>query len=129
MGGIGSIRGFDSYGITIRDPATGEVIGGDKMVQTSLDLFFPIPYMKTEGFRGLIFLDAGTLWGSIDASVNGKTISVSENFSAAKIRVSTGVGIEWISPVGPIGLVWGFPIRNQPEDVLKSFEFAIGARF
>jgi len=129
MGGIGSLRGFDSYGVTLRDPATGDIVGGDKMVRASLDLFFPIPYMKTAGFRGVIFLDAGTLWGSIDTSIGAESISYREDFSASKIRSSTGIGIEWISPVGPLGLVWGFPINKQPGDIVKSFEFAIGANF
>ena len=129
MGGIGSLRGFDSYGVTLRDPATGDIIGGDKMVRASLDLFFPIPYMKTEGFRGVIFLDAGTLWGSIDTTVGAESISYREDFSASKIRSSAGVGFEWISPVGPLGLVWGFPINKVEGDIVKSFEFAIGASF
>jgi outer membrane protein insertion porin family len=129
MGGIGSLRGFDSYGVTLRDPATGDIIGGDKMVRASLDLFFPIPYMKTAGFRGIFFLDAGTLWGSIDTSIGAETISYREDFSASKIRSSTGVGIEWISPVGPLGLVWGFPINKVEGDIVKSFEFSIGANF
>jgi outer membrane protein insertion porin family len=129
MGGIGSLRGFDSFGVTLRDPVTGDIIGGDKMVRASLDLFFPIPYMKTEGFRGLIFLDAGTLWGSIDTTVGAESISYREDFSASKIRSSTGIGIEWISPVGPLGLVWGFPINKVEGDIVKSFEFAIGANF
>jgi outer membrane protein insertion porin family len=129
MGGIGSLRGFEAYGVTLRDPVTGDIIGGDKMVRASLDLFFPIPYMKTEGFRGVIFLDAGTLWGSIDTTVGAESISYREDFSASKIRSSTGIGIEWISPVGPLGLVWGFPINKVEGDIVKSFEFAIGANF
>lgn len=129
MGGIGSLRGFESYGVTLRDPATGDIIGGDKMIRASLDLFFPIPYMVTEGFRGLIFLDAGTLWGSVDTSVGGVALSLREDFSVSKIRSSTGLGVEWISPVGPIGLVWGFPINKVEGDIVKSFEFSIGANF
>jgi outer membrane protein insertion porin family len=129
MGGIGSLRGFDSFGVTLRDPATGDIIGGDKMVRASLDLFFPIPYMKTEGFRGILFLDAGTLWGSIDTTVGAESISFREDFSASKIRSSTGFGFEWISPVGPLGLIWGFPINKVEGDIVKSFEFAIGASF
>ncbi len=129
MGGIGSIRGFDSYGITLRDPVTGDIIGGDKMVQASLNLFFPLPYVRTSGLRGVIFLDAGTLWGSVNTSVGGVSVNYREDFSTSKIRTSTGVGVEWISPLGPLALVWGFPINKVAGDLLRSFEFGLGASF
>jgi len=117
MGGIGSVRGFDRYGLTIRDPATGEVIGGNKTARASVNLFFPLPYMKTSGFRGLAFADVGSI-----ADFN-------EALQFAKARASVGFGIEWLSPVGPVGLVWGFALRKQPEDRIKTFEFALGSTF
>ncbi len=123
LGGIGSMRGFDSAGITLRDPTTGEAIGGDKQVRGAVNLFFPIPYMQTSGFRGLVFTDAGTVWGTI-ASLN-----VNESFSFSRMRYSAGLGFEWISPVGPIGLVWAFPFRSFTGDVEKSVEFMMGGQF
>lgn len=117
MGGIGSVRGFDLFGITIRDPATGQVIGGNKKARASINLFFPLPYMKTSGFRGLTFVDAGSI-----ADFN-------EPLKLATMRVSAGFGIEWLSPIGPVGLSWAIPLRTQPGDRLKTFEFALGSRF
>lgn len=117
MGGIGSIRGFDQYGVTIRDPATNEVIGGNKTARASVNLFFPLPYMQTAGFRGLTFADIASI-----ADFN-KTMKF------AQARVSVGFGIEWLSPIGPVGLVWGFALRKQPDDITKSFEFALGSTF
>ena len=129
LGGIGSVRGFDSYGISVRDPATGEALGGDKMFTAGMNLFFPLPYMKTAGFRALVFFDAGTTWGNVSATVAGKTLNVTEPFSFAKIRASTGFGIEWESPIGPIGMVWAFPVKKQQGDIKRQFEFALGAQF
>jgi len=129
MGGVGSLRGFDSYGVTLRDPVTGDILGGDKKVQASLDLFFPLPYMETAGFRGVIFLDAGSTWGSVSTSVGAQSLSVSEPFSTSRIRASTGVGIEWASPVGPLTMVWGFPINKVAGDLERSFEFGLGIGF
>lgn len=123
MGGIGTVRGFDSYGISLRDPATQEAVGGDKMFNAGINLFFPVPYMQTHGFRGVLFADSGTVWGSIPS------LGVTERFSFAKMRASVGFGIEWISPVGPIGITWGFPVRTQPGDVKRKFEFAMGTTF
>jgi len=129
LGGIGTLRGFDSYGVSIRDPITGDVIGGDKMARASLDLFFPMPYMETAGFRGVFFLDAGSTWGSVSTSVGALSLNVSEKFSTSRIRSSVGVGIEWMSPVGPLSMVWGFPIKKVAGDLERNFEFGLGIGF
>ncbi|HXH72212.1 MAG TPA: outer membrane protein assembly factor BamA [Mariprofundaceae bacterium] len=129
LGGVGSVRGFDSYGISVRDPVTKEALGGDNMATARVNLFFPIPYMQTAGFRGVAFADAGTTWGNVSATVGATTLNVTEPFSFAKIRASLGFGIEWTSPVGPVALVWGFPVRSQPGDVKRQFEFALGGQF
>ncbi len=117
MGGIGSLRGFDQFGVTIRDPATGQVIGGNKTARASVNLFFPLPYMQSAGIRAFTFTDAGSI-----ADFN-------QTLKFSRMRVSVGFGIEWLSPIGPVGLVWGFPVRKQPGDVTKSFEFALGSSF
>ncbi|MDQ6996768.1 MAG: outer membrane protein assembly factor BamA, partial [Mariprofundus sp.] len=129
LGGIGSFRGFDTLGLTLRDPVTKEVIGGDKMSTASLNLFFPLPYVQTAGIRGLFFADAGLVWGSASTVVANVAINVSEPFALSRLRYTAGFGIEWTSPIGPIGLTWAFPIRTLPGDVVKSFEFAIGSTF
>lgn len=123
IGGIGSVRGFDSVGISLRDPATGEAIGGDKQVRGSVNLFFPIPYVQTTGFRGLLFADTGLVWGSIPS------LNVSESFSFSRMRYAAGFGFEWLSPVGPVGLVWSFPVRSFTGDAEKNVEFMIGRQF
>ncbi|MDQ6959194.1 MAG: outer membrane protein assembly factor BamA [Mariprofundaceae bacterium] len=117
MGGIGSVRGFDQYGVTIRDPVTGEVIGGNKTARASVNLFFPLPYMQTAGFRGLTFADIGSV------------ADFDNTLTLATARASVGFGIEWLSPIGPVGLVWGFALRKQPDDITKTFEFALGSTF
>ncbi len=129
MGGVGSLRGFDSYGVSLRDPATSQAIGGDKEVRVSLDLFFPLPYMKTAGFRGVIFADAGTVWGNVNTTVGAQSLIVNEKLSASKIRTSVGLGIEWMSPVGPLSLAWGIPINKVAGDLERNFEIALGASF
>ncbi len=129
LGGIGSLRGFDTFGVSVRDQATGDAVGGDKMVTASMNLFFPLPYMHTSGFRLVAFMDAGTVWGSVSTVVAGRTAKASAPFSLSTIRASTGLGVEWISPVGPIGLSWAVPLRKQPGDLLRSFEFSVGSTF
>jgi len=117
LGGIGTVRGFDSAGITIRDPATGDILGGNKSATASVNLFFPLPYMRTSGFRGVLFTDAGDI-----ADFN-------QQLSFARTRIASGIGIEWLSPIGPIGVSWGFVLRDQTTDRRKKFEFAMGSTF
>ncbi|MFQ5345356.1 MAG: outer membrane protein assembly factor BamA [Mariprofundus sp.] len=128
LGGIGSMRGFDALGVSVRD-AAGESIGGNYQLQASVNLFFPLPYMQTSGFRGLVFADAGTVWGSASATVGATTVNVHEPFSLSRVRYAAGFGIEWLSPLGPIGLSWAYPIKKMPGDIEKTFEFALGTSF
>ncbi|MDQ6984516.1 MAG: BamA/TamA family outer membrane protein, partial [Ghiorsea sp.] len=121
LGGVGSIRGYDSFGISLIDPTTLDVLGGEYKATTSLDLIFPLPYMAAAGFRGTFFVDAGTVWGNSGL--------VTESFDAAKIRASYGLGIEWASPVGPLTMAWGFPINRQTHDNVRKFEFSLGRGF
>lgn len=117
LGGIGTVRGFDSAGITIRDPATNDILGGNKTIRASMNLFFPLPYMQTSAFRGVTFVDAGEVQDS------------TRRFRTQDLRVSTGFGLEWISPIGPVGLSWGFVLKDRPGDVRRKFEFALGTTF
>ena len=130
LGGLGSMRGFDAAGISLRDPTTKEAVGADNQATASVNLFFPIPLMKDiPGVRGVIFAEAGTVWGSISTTVGNIALNVSEPFSLSRVRYSAGFGIEWISPVGPVGLVWSFPIKTVPGDIERTFEFALGQSF
>ncbi len=129
LGGAGSVRGFDALGISLRDPTTLEAVGGDKKFTASLNLFFPLPFIDTSGVRGIAFVDAGTVWGSVSATVAGNAINVTEPFSLSRVRSSAGLGFEWLSPVGPIGLVWATPIRSVQGDRLRNVEFVLGGSF
>jgi len=117
LGGIGTVRGFDSSGITIRDPLTNDILGGNKSASASLNLFFPMPYMKTSGFRGVAFVDAGDV-----ADFN-------QMLSFSRTRVTSGMGMEWLSPIGPIGISWAFVLRDRQGDLRRNFEFALGQTF
>ncbi len=127
MGGVGSLRGFDVFGVSLRDQ--GEPVGGNGMARAALDLFFPLPGVRSEGFRGVIFTETGTLWGHVNSTFGGRTVSVRQRFSLSTLRVSAGFGVEWLSPIGPVALVWGNALRTRPGDVTRGFEFALGSSF
>jgi len=123
LGGDNLLHGFDYYGVSMRDPTTGEAVGGSQKLTANLDLFFPLPYVQTDGIRGVVFMDAGTVWGNAVSNVPAV------KFTASNVRVSTGLGIEWASPVGPVTLSWARALKKQPLDVLRSFDFGLGTTF
>lgn len=115
MGGIGSVRGYESYSMPYYiNPKTGEYVrvGGKQTFTNSFELSFPL--VPKARMRLSTFLD----WGWIGTS------SLSE-FS----RGGYGFGIEWYSPMGPLQLIFSKPINPQPNDRISYFEFTIGQRF
>ena len=115
MGGIGSVRGYQSYSLspTIVD-AGGTIrrIGGEKTFSNSLEL--SMPFLPKAKMRLVTFVD----WGFIGDD------SISEIS-----RGGYGAGIEWFSPVGPIQLMFAKPLNEQEGDRTSSFEFTMGQRF
>ena len=63
------------------------------------------------------FADAGNVWRD------------GERITADSLRASAGIGLSWISPVGPLKLSWGSPIRKQATDRIQRFQFQIGTAF
>jgi outer membrane protein insertion porin family len=123
MGGIGSVRGYQSYSIspvlhntdgTIAYDSTGKVqnIGGTETFSNSLE--FSVPLVPEAKMRATAFVDYGMIG--------------SKSLSEMK-RGGYGVSLEWFSPVGPLQLVFSNPILNEAGDNIAHFEFTIGQRF
>ncbi len=120
---IGSsiIRGFDNAGIGPRDLATLDALGGNDYYFGSTELTFPLGLPEELDFRGSIFLDAASLFNSGET---GPTV-VDTN----ALRATTGVGVAWSSPLGPIRLDLSFPIKKENYDKTQKFQFNFGTRF
>ena len=115
MGGIGSVRGYESY--SIGSARTGSTFtqsssGGKQTFSNSAEISFPlIPKAK---MRLVTFLD----WGFIG-----------EDKLTEYSRGGYGAGLEWFSPVGPIQLMFAQPLNQQADDRTAVFEFTMGQRF
>ncbi|MCD6191154.1 MAG: outer membrane protein assembly factor BamA [Sulfurimonas sp.] len=122
MGGIGSVRGYESYSLspTVVDTTATDGyrrIGGTQTFSNSLELSLPlVPQAK---MRVVAFVD----WGVISDSY---TINLRTNTTA---RGGFGLGLEWFSPVGPIQLMFANPLLEEPGDKTSGFEFTMGQRF
>lgn len=112
MGGISSVRGYQISSLTPRDPSGRIRVGGNYMMTHSAELSYGI--LEKAQMRLALFVDYGMI--GVD--------SLSET-----TRASWGAAIEWISPMGPIVLVFPQPINPQPGDRTSRFEFTMGTRF
>ena len=115
------IRGFDDSGIGPRDADTNDALGGNTYYVGSAEMTFPLGLPEELGFKGAVFVDAGTLYG-ID-----ETGSNIEDSSA--LRMSTGAGVSWNSPLGPIRIDFSKAIVKQNFDLTEDIRFNFGTRF
>jgi len=115
MGGIGSVRGYESYSISefiVDTNGYERNIGGKQTFSNTAEISYPlIPKAK---MRLVTFVD----WGFLG-----------DNKLTEYSRGGYGVGLEWFSPVGPIQLMFAQPLNNESGDKTSVFEFTMGQRF
>ena len=114
-----------------------ESVGGNAIVAGSLSLIVPTPF-ASEGYdrslRTSIFLDAGSLWdtnydpGAIGQCF-GKCDYIYDYSDPKEYRMSAGVTLVWVSPMGPIGFSLAEPIRKKAGDRTEFFSFSLGRTF
>ena len=116
-GGLGTVRGFDQGSLGPVD-VTGAYIGGNRRLNINNELYVPVPGTGNDRtLRLFAYVDIGNVWGE------------DEKVTASSVRASTGVGLSWVSPVGPLKLSYGTPIRKKPEDRIQRLQFQIGTAF
>ncbi len=125
MGGVGSIRGYESYSLSPRD-GEGRRIGGRSMATNSIEASFPL--VTKAKLRLTTFYDIGWIQGyGQEYGQDSTDIALYEEKDIA--RSSYGAAIEWFSPMGPIQLIFARAIDDKPGDQISTFEFTIGQRF
>jgi outer membrane protein insertion porin family len=122
VGGIGSVRGFEGGTLGPRDIDSNgnptDPIGGTKKLIGNIELQTPLPGQgKDRSAKMFIFLDTGYAWGE------------NQRVRLGDMRVSAGFGLTWISPIGPLKISFGKPIRKSDSDRLERFQFQVGTGF
>lgn len=116
-GGLGSVRVFEQGSLGPVD-VTGAYIGGARRMNINTELYVPVPGTGNDkSLRIFGFGDVGNVW------------SDKEDITAESLRASAGLGLSWISPVGPLKISWGVPVRYRPQDRIQRFQFQIGTAF
>jgi outer membrane protein insertion porin family len=116
-GGLGSVRGFEQNTLGPRD-VTGSYIGGAKKLTFNAEINAPFPGAGNDrSLRMYGFYDLGSVFREDDS------------FEFAKMRSSIGVGLSWISPLGPLRFAIANPVRSFAGDRIQRFQFQIGTAF
>ncbi len=114
------LRGFKSGRIGPVDQGDDHV-GGNYAAALSITTNLPMIAPSLQNFEFNYFLDFGNVWGADYRS---------SNFDDSNyLRVSTGAGIEWWTPVGPLSLTFSHAVQKRTTDEFEGFQFNIGTTF
>ncbi|WP_166269480.1 outer membrane protein assembly factor BamA [Marinobacter caseinilyticus] len=125
-GGYGSVRGFRANSLgrkatnSPNDFSDPDPFGGNLLTEGSLELIFPTPFAgDTRSMRTAFFIDAGQVFDpdrGFDPAFN-------------EVRVSAGIGFQWITAVGPLAFSLAKPLNDKPGDETQIFQFSLGQSF
>jgi len=115
---VAVIRGFENRGIGPVDG--GDHVGGNYLASMSLKSTFPNPLPETLRANSIIFFDAANVWGA-DYS--------SRIADSNKVRTSVGLGLDIMSPFGPVSFSYAVPLSSVSTDKKQNFLFNIGSSF
>ena len=123
VGGLGSVRGFEQSTLGPSKPTsttnlTPVYLGGAKKVVLNAEFMVPFPGAGNDKTLRLFgFTDVGRAFGD------------DEKLSLGELRASAGIGLSWISPMGPLRFSYATPIRQQTGDKIQKLQFQIGTSF
>jgi outer membrane protein insertion porin family len=111
------LRGFEAGRIGPKDG--DDYVGGNYAYSINLVSNVPQIFEESQNLDFLIFADAADLWGvDYNSSIEGEGV-----------RSSVGVGLDWLSPIGPMNFTLAHPIAKKTGDKTESFRFNLGTTF
>ena len=116
-GGLGTVRGFDQGSLGQVDNL-GAYLGGNRRLNVNTEVYLPFPGTGNDRtLRWFTYLDVGNVW------------AVEDRLTLDSLRASIGLGFSWVSPVGPIKISYGSPIKKEPTDRIQRLQFQLGTAF
>lgn len=116
-------------------------LGGNAMILGGLELIVPTPFVEADfdnSVRTSFFIDVGNVWDTEFDYDRYKTLSVDNRYNADGLidysdptlyRASSGVSVQWLSPMGPMVFSFSKVIQDREGDDSKFFTFNIGQTF
>ena len=132
-----NLRGFAPAGIGPRDETSQDALGGNKYYTGSVTLGVPLGLPKELGLAGRVWTDFGSLWGNdqknlvltpAQLALSGTTTQPQIVDNPA-LRVAAGIGVSWASPVGPVRIDLGLPVKRESFDKSQFFRVSFGTKF
>ncbi len=111
------LRGFEAGKIGPKEGS--QYIGGNYAAALNLSSTLPNIFYENENLDFNLFLDMANVW----------KVDYNDNLDSNKIRSSTGLALNWFSPVGPMTFSYAIPISEAETDITEKFRFQIGTSF
>ena len=112
------LRGFERGKIGPKDGA--DFIGGNFLASINFQSNIPLFFQNSQNLDAIIFFDAANIWGvDYDSSIDDES----------KIRSSVGIGVDWLTVVGPVTFSLAYPLSKKDSDIEENFRFNLGTTF
>ena len=111
------LRGFERGKVGPKDQ--DDFIGGNYITTINATTTVPRILENIQNVDLVMFADAGNIWG----------VDYDDSLDNSEIRSSVGVGLDWLTPVGPLSFSFAQPISKQNSDITETFRFNIGTSF
>lgn len=103
-----------------------ESFGGNVLIEFGADLIFPLPFIEDQrSFQTSLFVDVGNVF---DTECGATQIDCN-NVDLDELRASVGIGLNWLSPMGPLTFSFAKILKYEEGDQRKGFEFSLAAPY
>lgn len=137
-GGLGSVRGFTSNTLGQRTTpqrvgGRDRTMGGNVLVEGSAEMIFPMPFIEDQSqLQSSLFFDAGNTFLTSCYDVledDAGRQRCTSGVDLGDLRYSVGVGLSWLTPVGPLTFSVAEPVNDESDDDTQFFQFSLGQTF